>query len=78
MKNLSDSRKKELFQILMEEYGYDDEMSFLETECMGGCVPGICTNCECTYDYEPDQDRGWCDECESNTVVSALILSGII
>lgn len=71
-------------QTLMEIEGYDDEMDFLEGECMGdgwrSGVPSICMNEDCDYstDMEPDQDRGWCEECQTNTVKSALILAGII
>ena len=41
----------------------------------GGC-PSICMNegCDATYDYEPDSTTGWCDECETNTVKSAIEL----
>lgn len=43
-------------------------------------IPGICTNegCSFTAGYEPDQDEGWCDECQTPTVASAFILSGVI
>ena len=43
-------------------------------------VPGICKNedCDATYDYEPDQEKGWCGECDTQTVVSILILMGVI
>lgn len=41
-------------------------------------VPGICPHCGYTTDVEPDQDRGWCEECEAQTVKSALILAGIM
>ena len=27
---------------------------------------------------EPDQDRGWCEMCEKGTLVSGLVLGGII
>lgn len=72
------------FETLMEQEGYDDKIEFLEEECMGfGMrigVPAICMNegCEYSQDMEPDQDRGWCPECEANTLASALILAGII
>jgi len=75
---------KSKFEILMNAEGYSDSIEFIEQECMGfGMrvgVPAICTNEGCDYstDMEPDQDRGWCDECETNSVVSALILAGII
>jgi hypothetical protein len=34
--------------------------------------------CSYTCEMEPDQDRGWCEECRSNAVKSALILAGVI
>jgi hypothetical protein len=42
--------------------------------------PAICMNKECDYstEMEPDQDRGWCENCETNTVVSAGMLMGIV
>ena len=42
--------------------------------------PGICVNqgCDYTADVEPDQDKGYCEVCETNTVQSALILAGLI
>ena len=53
---------------LLEQYGLDD------------VVPGICMNAGCDFTtlYEPDQDEGWCEECKSNTVTSALVLGGIL
>ena len=41
-----------------------------------GVCPSICMNegCDATYDYEPDSTTGWCDECETNTVKSAIEL----
>lgn len=68
---------------LMEEEGYDDMMEFLE-DCtydkfpVG--VPAICMDPDCDYttEMEPDQDRGWCEVCEKNTVKSALVIAGII
>ena len=66
----------------MEVEGYEDEVEFLGDCTMDkfdpGC-PAICKNCDYTCtDMEPDQDRGWCPECEANTMVSALILAGIV
>ena len=42
--------------------------------------PAICLNdgCDYTTEMEPDQDRGWCEACRTNTVASALVLAGII
>jgi hypothetical protein len=41
---------------------------------------GICTNkgCEFTTKVEPDQRKGFCEECGTQTVASALVLAGMI
>lgn len=41
-------------------------------------VPAICVLCGATAEYESDCREGWCDECENNTVKSALVLAGFI
>ncbi|MND06157.1 hypothetical protein D3C83_273730 [compost metagenome] len=45
--------------------------------------PAICCNparpdCGYTAEMEPDQDRGWCEECGANTMIAALVLDGLI
>lgn len=52
----------------------------LENAAIDSVVPGICTNdgCDFTSEYEPDQDAGWCEQCEMRSVTSALILAGVI
>ena len=43
-------------------------------------IPGICSNpgCDYTTGVEPDQQSGWCEVCETQTVVSGAVLMGII
>lgn len=57
-----------------------DEMELLENGTFDSVCEGICINPDCDYTctVEPDSDSGWCEECESNTVTSALMLAGII
>ena len=31
-----------------------------------------------TAEMEPDQEQGYCESCSTNTVVSALVLAGLI
>ena len=50
----------------------------LEEATLDGVCPGICRNCDYTTEVEPDQDKGWCENCNTNTVVSCLILAGLI
>jgi hypothetical protein len=42
--------------------------------------PAICVGCEAVYEtgFEPDQDAGWCEDCQGNLVKSILILEGLI
>ena len=49
---------------------------------LSGC-PAICCNpdnpdCDYTEEKEPDSREGWCEECQRGTMVSALVLGGII
>lgn len=52
----------------------------LEEAAIDSVCPGICMNLGCTYTtkVEPDQDKGWCEACETNTVESALMLAELI
>ena len=42
--------------------------------------PAICMNedCDFTCEMEPDQDRGYCEECHTNTMKAAPVLAGLI
>jgi len=62
----------------IEGYGSIEEMA--QAVCVDSVSPGICVNEGCAYttEVEPDQDRGWCEECSTNTVKSALVLAGLI
>jgi DNA repair exonuclease SbcCD nuclease subunit len=75
-------KKKTLskFEKLMKIEGFTDEMEFLQEVSMDSVCPGICSNKDCDYttEVEPDQDAGWCEECDQGSVKSALVLKGII
>jgi hypothetical protein len=67
-------------QTLLEIEGYTNV-----TELLAACItesvnPAICTNDGCTYTaaMEPDQDRGFCEECKTNGMKSALVLAGVV
>lgn len=57
-----------------------DTTSFVEQCMMEDRYPAICTNpgCDYTDEMEPDQDRGWCEECKAGTMKSVLVLAGVI
>lgn len=73
------SRKSKL-QRLAEIEGFDDVMDLYENAITDAAVPGICmkSGCDYTCEVEPDQREGWCEECGTNTVVSCLVLGGIV
>ena len=52
----------------------------LERATFDSVNPGICVNKDCDYttDVEPDCDSGYCEECGTQTVKSALMLAGLI
>ena len=65
---------------LVEAEGYDSLEDLLAAAVGDSVSPAICLNdgCDYTTEMEPDQDRGWCEACRTNTVASALVLAGII
>ena len=64
---------------LLDIYGMDFDDACDEF-ILESVVPGICMNEGCDYvtEVEPDQTRGWCEECGTNTVVSFTMLVGFI
>ncbi len=74
------SLKQEKLAKLIEIEGCEDELTFMEGWITASVCPAICMNPDCSYteEMEPDQDRGWCPECKTNTLMSELILGGII
>jgi hypothetical protein len=65
---------------LLEIEGYDQIAELAETVFSDSVSPAICMNEGCTFtcEMEPDQDRGWCEECQTNSMASALVLAGLI
>lgn len=67
-----------LLNQLANDYGFEDVNDMLEAAVFDSVVPAICPICGYTTDMEPDQDRGWCEECNKGTVKSCLVLAGVI
>lgn len=67
-------------KLLAEMEGFEDTYELLEMATMDNVSPGICENegCDYTTQVEPDCSDGWCEECEEGSVVSCLILGGVI
>lgn len=64
---------------LVESEGYESVESFIQNSMNDGTCMGICTNEDCDYttEVEPDQDSGFCENCDTNTVRSGLVLVGM-
>lgn len=71
---LSHVERRAKLKVLAEAEGFDTVMDLLEAASLDSVSPGICTREDCDYtaEVEPDQDRGWCEECRANSVRSAL------
>jgi hypothetical protein len=67
-------------QKLAEIEGFEDYLDLLDKYAIDSVCPGICSNTDCEYttEVEPDQDKGWCEECNQGTVTSAMVLAGVI
>jgi hypothetical protein len=67
-------------QTLVESEGFASIEDLLEATITDSVSPAICMNEGCSYtaEMEGDQDRGWCEECGTNSMKSALVLAGLI
>ena len=83
MPGLSREQRAAQLAKLIEIEGFEDETALFEAAVGDSVCPAICCNpdnpdCDYTAEMEPDQDRGWCEACERGTLVSALVLGGLI
>ena len=72
-------RQEKLAKLLAAE-GYDAFEELAEAVFSDSVSPAICIDADCDYttEMEPDQDRGYCEACGGNTMVSGLMLAGLI
>ena len=77
---MDDALRRSKLAKLIEIEGYESLEQLLEAVIGDTVSPAICMNADCTYtcEMEPDQERGYCDECRTNTMVAAPVLAGII
>jgi len=80
---LSEEGRRAKLAKLLEIDGFPDETALFEAAISDSVCPAICCDperpeCEYTAEMEPDQDAGWCEECGRGTLVSALVLGGLI
>ncbi len=77
---LSASERRAKLAKLVEIEGFGSPDELIEASVHDSVSPGICSRPGCDYscEVEPDQDRGWCEECRAQTVQSALILAELV
>lgn len=71
---------QEKLRKLAEIEGFETVEDMIGASVFDSVSPAICMNDGCDYaaEMEPDQERGWCEECNTNSMKSALILAGLI
>jgi hypothetical protein len=75
-----DAFRKAKLAKLLEIEGYERIEDLIEAVFSDSVSPAICMNEDCSFtcEMEPDQDAGYCEECYTNTMAAAPILTGII
>jgi hypothetical protein len=71
------NNEKKLYELAVD-WGYAHTEELFEYAAYDSVCPAICMNCDYTTEMEPDQGRGYCEICGTNTVKSALVLAGVI
>lgn len=81
MSTIALSQKAVKLMKLCEVEGFEqlDDLLLLAALADSTC-PAICMTegCDYTVEMEPDQDQGFCESCGGNTLVSVLVLTGLI
>jgi hypothetical protein len=77
---MDDALRQPKLAKLLEIEGFESIEEMAEAVLSDAVSPAICMNdgCDYTCEMEPDQNRGWCDECHTNSMKSALVLAGLI
>jgi len=76
--DLSRSERQTKLETLRKTEAFETLEAMLAAATFDSVSPAICLDCDHTCEMEPDQDRGWCESCGQNAVVSALVLAGLI
>jgi hypothetical protein len=77
---MSDSKSAAKLRKLVEIEGFDTALALAEATVSDSVCPAICMNegCDYTCEMEPDQTEGFCEECQTGSMKSALVLMGFI
>jgi hypothetical protein len=74
------SSKARKLMTLCEAEGSASLDDLLAVTAVDSICPAICMTegCDHTAEMEPNQEEGYCEACGGNTVVSVLVLAGLI
>jgi hypothetical protein len=77
---LSNSEREAKIQKLAELEGFNSVQEMFDAAVSDSVCPGIYVNpgCDYTTEVEPDQRKGHCENCGTQTVKSCLALEGLI
>ena len=71
----------ESLALLAEQYGYEDGLDLIAHHAMESVVPAICVSLDCeeySEELESDCDGGFCNYCGESSMVSCMVLAGVI
>ena len=79
MRITAEDRRAKLAKLIAIE-GYSSIEELVQAVLSDSVSPAICMNEDCNFtcEMEPDQDAGYCEECHTNSMHSALILAELI
>jgi hypothetical protein len=74
------SKREAKLRKLAELEGFETVDEMFDAAVTDVVCPGICINLGCDYtaDVEPDQRKGYCEICGTQTVQSCLVLADLI
>lgn len=80
MSSIALSHKAQKPMKLCDIEGFENVEDVLFSSITDTVCPAICMSegCDHTAELEPDLREGYCEECGGNTMVSALVLAGLI
>jgi hypothetical protein len=80
MSTVALSNKAAKLMKLCDAEGFKCIDELLSVSITDSVCPAICMTegCDYTSEMESDQDQGYCEGCGGNTVISVLVLSGLI
>ena len=80
MTSIALSAKPSKLMKLCEAEGFNCLDDLLAVPISDSVCRAICMTegCDYTTEMEPDQEEGYCEACGGNTVISVVVLAGII